>query len=576
MEATSASGAIVTFAAAATDAFGASEAVSFTENGSAVRSGATFSLGEHYVLASADVTSPVGIDFKVVDTTPPSITIISAPSAPVQANSAQGAAVTFAASALDAVDGTEPVSFTEKGQAVQSGSIFSVGSHEVVVTATDEAGNTGTNDIIFSVVGRVPAATLLKNLISLQSSKQYGGVLAGVSDDGSYNSAVARALASAISTELSNGSLSFTGGSAPATGNGVLVINTPNTSVSLQRGVTVALVAGGTGSVAVQGSGDTNQVLMGDDENITYNTGGGTGTVVTGDGDNLIGTPNSGGGAFSIVTGAGNDVILVLTGTNTVSAGAGNNTIFTGSGTNTVYAEGSDLITGVGGAAGTLDTVFQTGGSSLIGEFQKNLMFVGGVGTATVLAGSGSYTVNGGIGANLIAGGTAGNNFLGGGTGSRGSTIFGGGDGDIILARGSGTNLAVAGSGNETLTGAQAAGDNIFFAALGAASSTSNTSIQGGSGNDTYFVGSGRSTVDAGLGGNDIIAIVNGRAGGSVVVNNFQPGTQQVQLQGYGASEVTNALSTQQMQGGSAVLTLSDNTTITFTGVAQVGQSFFG
>ena len=360
----------------------------------------------------------------------------------------------------------------------------------------------------------------------------------------------------------------------PANTTGAAVLIGPEIEdvlIMLPAGYTTAVNAT-LGPVSILGAGGIGQMILSGGGDLTYNTGGGTGTVITGDGNNLIGTPVSGNpsGSFSITTGTGNDTIIAATGANTVSAGAGNNFTFTGNGTDTVNSSGTDTISGVGGAAGSQDTVFQTSGTILIGSFAKNLLFVGSNAAATVLAGSGSYTVNGGQGANLIAGGTAGNNFLGGGTGSVGSTIFGGGNGDVILARGSGTNEVIAGAGNETLTGANSTGSNIFFTGLGANAGTAVDSITGGPGNDVYFAGSGQSTINLGAGGSDILAIVAGRAGGEVTLQNFNLSTDQVELQGYAPGTASAAIAQNVTLNGGTLLTLSDNTKIYFQGIGQV------
>ncbi len=412
-----------------------------------------------------------------------------------------------------------------------------------------------------------------------------GGVVQTYVDAGSNDAnGIAQTLANVISAGLVSSPASYarTNGPAPGIGSGVYTVSTPNSGVSLQAGVGVALVAAGGASAApgtsvtVAGAGGTGQILLGDNENITFNTGGGTGTVITGDGNNLIGTPVSGSpsGSFNITTGNGNDTIIAAVGSNTVSAGGGNNFTFTGNGTDTINSAGaSDTVSGVGGAAGLEDTVYQSSGTVLVGSFAKNLLFVGSNATATVLAGAGSYTVNGGQGANLIAGGSAGNNFLGGGQGSVGSTIFGGGNGDVILARGSGANEVVAGAGNETLTGVGSTGNNIFFTGLGANAATAADSITGGSGNNTFFAGSGQSTINLAGGASDIVAIVNGRAGGAVTLQNFNTSTDQVELQGYAPGTAAAAISQNATLNGGALLTLSDNTQIYFMGVPTVTTS---
>ena len=407
-----------------------------------------------------------------------------------------------------------------------------------------------------------------------------GGIVQTYVDAGSNDAnGIAQTLANVISAGLQSSPAAYarTNGPAPGIGNGVYTLSTPNAGVSLQPGVGVALVAGGGSSAApgtsatVAGSGGAGEILLGDNENITYNTGGGSGTVIMGDGNNFVGTPLSGfaGSSFNITTGTGNDLIIAGVGTNSVSAGGGNNTIFTVVASDTIYSSGNDIISGLFGQAGEQDTIYQTTGSVFVGEGFKNLLFVGSNATATVLSGQGSYTINGGAGSNLIGGGSAGNNVLGGGTGSVGSTLFGGGNGDLLLARGSGTNFLNAGAGNETLSGSFSTGGNYFYTGSG------NDVISGGPGNDVYFAGSGNSTINSGSGGSDIVGIRAGLAGGTVVLNNFNTSTQKVELQGYGANEAANDVANQTQSGSSAVVKLSDNTTITFSGIGHVDLSTF-
>ncbi|GAC1347840.1 MAG: hypothetical protein NVSMB18_34170 [Acetobacteraceae bacterium] len=410
-----------------------------------------------------------------------------------------------------------------------------------------------------------------------------GGTTTFINAGSNDANGVAQALANTITAGLGNGTLVRTGGSSPPAGtSGVLTISSQGTTIQDQPGVTVDLINGGgnsvaTGAVSVAGTGAANQVVIGDNENITYFTGGGTGTVVTGDGNNLIGTPTAGGGVFNITTGSGNDVIVAITGQNTVSAGLGNNVIFTGNANDTVIVTGNDTIVGAGGngaAVGSAtDVVRSASGTVLIGAFNKNLTFVGGTGTATILLSQGTDSIDGGVGGGLFAGGLAGKNTIAGGTGASGSTIFGAGSGDLLQARGGASNLIAAGAGNETLTGAGSTGNNIFYTALGPNSVGASASIQGGSGSDSFLVGSGASTVDGGL-GNDLIGIFNGRAGGTVVINNFNA-NEKVTLVSYGSGELANDLAGQKTVNGSAVVTLSDKTTITFTGIATVNAGSF-
>ena len=94
------------------------------------------------------------------------------------------------------------------------------------------------------------------------------------------------------------------------------------------------------------------------------------------------------------------------------------------------------------------------------------------------------------------------------------------------------------------------------------------------------FAGSGSATVIGGA-GRDLIAIANGRAGGTETLYNFKAGTDAVSLQGYGAGEAGCALASAQTvagtatQGTSTTVTLSDNTRIVFQGVSSLNPSNF-
>jgi len=133
VEATAASGAVVTFTAAATDNY----ATSLTTV-CAPLSGSTFPLGATSVTCQAtDQDGNVGLasfTVTVADTTPP---VLSLPlSVNATAASASGAPVNFVTSAQDLVDGSRVVTC-----APASGSTFPVGSTTVNCNAADTRGN---------------------------------------------------------------------------------------------------------------------------------------------------------------------------------------------------------------------------------------------------------------------------------------------------------------------------------------------------------------------------------------------------------------------------------------------------
>jgi hypothetical protein len=145
-EATGASGATVTYAAAsASDAADASPTITYSH-----ASGATFPIGTTTVTVTAtdDTGNAATATFTVSvgDTTAPTIGAVS--NVTVTAPDLVGAAVTFALpSATDAVDAAPAVS-----AAPASGAFFAIGSHTVTVTATDASGNAATKTFTVTVL----------------------------------------------------------------------------------------------------------------------------------------------------------------------------------------------------------------------------------------------------------------------------------------------------------------------------------------------------------------------------------------------------------------------------------------
>jgi hypothetical protein len=159
--ATSASGAVVTFASSATDAIdGAVPATC------APASGSTFAIGTTTVTCSAHdahsntASKTFTVTVTNTDTTPPVITVPANISS--AASTATGAPVTFTVSATDAVDGTVPVSCSKA-----SGTAFALGTTTVTCSAHDAHGNSASRS--FTVTVQV----------------SWGGVLLPINSDGS-------------------------------------------------------------------------------------------------------------------------------------------------------------------------------------------------------------------------------------------------------------------------------------------------------------------------------------------------------------------------------------------------------
>jgi hypothetical protein len=91
-----------------------------------------------------------------INTTPPALTPIV--NQKIEATGPNGAVATFAATAMDLVDGTDPVVFTEGNTVVQSGDTFSLGSHTITASATNAAGNTSSEQFTINVVDTSPPA----------------------------------------------------------------------------------------------------------------------------------------------------------------------------------------------------------------------------------------------------------------------------------------------------------------------------------------------------------------------------------------------------------------------------------
>lgn len=146
------------------------------------------------------------------------------------------------------------------------------------------------------------------------------GIQATLDSGSNDQNGIATALASQISAALSDGSLTRTDNTNPSVGTGFFVSAAGNTTIVMQPAESALALTGG-GAVSVVGSGGQNQQILSGSGNLTFYTNGGSGTVVTGDGNNLLGTPTTGGGGFTFVSGAGNDTVIAASGNNTIRPG---------------------------------------------------------------------------------------------------------------------------------------------------------------------------------------------------------------------------------------------------------------
>jgi hypothetical protein len=121
-----------------------------------------------------------------IDTTPPSLTPVA--NQTEEAMSAAGAPASFAATATDLVDGTDPVVFKEGNATVHSGDTFSLGTHTITASATDAAGNTASETFAIKVVSSAGPTIAINpingndvlNSLEAQQDLVIGGTSSGV------------------------------------------------------------------------------------------------------------------------------------------------------------------------------------------------------------------------------------------------------------------------------------------------------------------------------------------------------------------------------------------------------------
>ena len=168
-EATNASGAALSFTASAADLVDGARPVTCSP-----ASGATFALGPTTVhCSSSDThgnTGDASFTVTVQDTTPPAVTVPG----PIttEATGANGAAVSFAASATDLVDGARPVTCTPA-----TGATFALGPTTVNCSSSDTHGNAGTASFTVTVHDTTPPAVTVPANITVDATGPSGAVV---------------------------------------------------------------------------------------------------------------------------------------------------------------------------------------------------------------------------------------------------------------------------------------------------------------------------------------------------------------------------------------------------------------
>ena len=169
VEATSAAGAVVSFAPTVTDAVDPSPTLVCTP-----ASGATFALGTTPVTCTATDASGNGgqatFAVQVVDTVGPTVT--QADILGVEADSIAGTVVVFTPTVLDAVDPNPTLACTPA-----SGATFALGTTPVTCTATDASGNGGQATFAVQVVDTVGPTVTQADILGVEADSIAGTVV---------------------------------------------------------------------------------------------------------------------------------------------------------------------------------------------------------------------------------------------------------------------------------------------------------------------------------------------------------------------------------------------------------------
>ncbi len=434
---------------------------------------------------------------------------------------------------------------------------------------------------------------------------------------------LAQLLANQITTGVLDGSIvaasDKTGGPPPVpAGKTGEFVQTRSGLVTLPNGY-ATLVETAANAVVFGNTMSDQKVLSGTGSNLTFISAGGSGTVVAGGDHNRISLAPGGTGDWLISTGNGDDIINAQgSGQHTISAGGGRNAILLGTGEAIVQSEGDDTVS-MAGASATIDA--SAGGNDLVFGGSGDLFFVGGAGGATIMGGAGSTTYYGGMhdapvrGADdddddrrgrgrrrddddddrrgrrgrhddddddhrrggggrgrdpvqIVHGGRGGDNYLFAGSGA--ATLFGGGDGDQLYAYGEVGQMLVGSGGYATLSAALNWGNNTIVGGSG------DETIIGGTGRDVIIAGDGSDTIFATDGARDVFALIQGEAGGTLLVQNIYDARDvRIDLIDYGRGEEAYALSHQTTDGSSVTVSLTDGTTITFENITHLtGRNF--
>jgi hypothetical protein len=378
-------------------------------------------------------------------------------------------------------------------------------------------------------------------------------------------------------------------------------VNTAAANVSSLSipGAVTDLAVQAPGSETLYAGGNVTSALFSAASNVDYNLFNGAGSVYLAGGNDSVDVSSAVPTSLTFFS-AGNDTID-LNGIGSPTVG-GVNVYSDGSATTAIYVGGSEYATVtasdnaqaaivfVPGAGENIDYINNSTAEQIIFSSAHN---IGGVATYS----NNAITAFGGAGGLFAVGGHAGANSLTGGTGL--VTLVGGGANDVLTANGfanSGNgNVLFNGNGSfETLLASASTGNNLFavgFTDVGVGNVTAFGDVVStqGSGAQVFFVGN---DVGSSIFGSTVTGATNayyvisdtltgsnngGQNNNSTYIYNFSANSHvNLTNAGLGTSLATVASSIDSVRGGvtSAVVGLSDGTTLIFKGVSESHLNF--
>jgi fibronectin-binding autotransporter adhesin len=474
------------------------------------------------------------------------------------------------------VSGTSSVAATGGNNLVNAAGVYlvstSTGNDTIFGTGSGTvAAGAGSNFV--SVVGNV-AATVGGTASTLTGSGNASDIL-NVTLGGSNNIVFATTSQTTVSITGTNNAV--VGGDASSAGTLTVFDSGDFANISAGKDSVLSATVSGNGTHVFGGTGSLTLNAFG--ANDTVGLGSGNANVsLGGSAAFLFGNNSTGGGNLTLVNASNKSFVSTQQEASaTITLSGSNSTVFGGTGTLNMSVSGSGDTVFAGTGAATV----QTGSNPLVfGPSGGNLNFVGGAGTPTVVGGKGG-TVNATVGSGgiIFSAGVSNNSTVTSGIGQ--ATIFGG-SGSVVNFIGTAPGGAQlhAYEGNETLIGSGSTTNNLYY---GSSIASATANFVGGTGNDTFYVGDNAETLSGG-GGKDTfvflnqVTSLNGGGAAHITLTDFAQ-DDTIFMVGYSSAHggLSNVIATAtgpaiSGSGTGLTLTLSDNTTVTFSNLTSVTQ----